>query len=305
MRFILNYVNDPEKTRPDLQGGVFVSRPENAFDEFMLNKQMWGRTDGRMCIHLVQSFAPGESTPEEVKQIAEEFLKHPQFKGFQISYAVHTDADHLHTHFVINTVNVMDGHKWQMTKQQLEDLKDFSDTLCMQHGLSVIRAKQKKPAQEKAEQNGRGWKKETRMAVDEALKIAYNRKDFIKIMELQGYKVQWRDERKYILFTNKDGKKMRNRLFDPPENYTKESMEKRFEENKKKLEEKQSRDRDAGKTEHDMQSYRENVLYFLSSLMSKSRSPYPHQEYLSCHSERAVEEYLKEMEKGEGLDWEQ
>lgn len=285
---------------------MFVSRPENAFDEFMLNKQMWDRTDGRMCIHLVQSFAPGESTPEEVKQIAGEFLKHPQFKGFQISYAVHTDTDHLHTHFVINTVNVMDGHKWQMTKQQLEDLKDFSDQICREHGLSVIKMKQKgrkQPAQEKAERRGRGWKKETQMAVDEALKIAYNREDFIKIMQMQGYKVQWRDERKYILFTNKDGKKMRNRLFDPPENYTKESLEKRFEENRKSLEAEQSPDKK--QEQQDMEAYRENLLFLLTSMMSKSDSSYPHQDWMREQSERAVEEYQKEMEKGEGLDWEQ
>ena len=67
-----------------------------------------------MCMHYIQSFKPGEVTPELAKQIADEFVKQKNFQGFQISYAVHTDKDHIHTHFILNTVNVEDGHKWQL-----------------------------------------------------------------------------------------------------------------------------------------------------------------------------------------------
>lgn len=239
MKRVLEYINDLEKTEPELRGGVFLNNPDKAFEEFMLVKNLWNKQDKgkRKCIHLIQSFAPGEGTPLQIKKIAEEFVKHQQFEGFQISYAVHTDRDHLHTHFVINTVNVENGRMWQMSKRQFQNLKDYSDSLCKEHGLTVLdnslqKGKHKSPAQEKAELNGTSWKKETQLAVDEAVKIATSRADFISIMKLQGYSVRW-DERKHILFTNAQGKSMRNRLFDNSENYTKEALENKFVENSK------------------------------------------------------------------------
>ena len=116
MKYILDYVHDPEKTRSELQGGTLLMNPENAYDEFMLTKQLWVKDQEgkRMCMHYIQSFKPGEVTPELAKQIADEFVKQKNFQGFQISYAVHTDKDHIHTHFILNTVNVEDGHKWQL-----------------------------------------------------------------------------------------------------------------------------------------------------------------------------------------------
>lgn len=235
MRFILNYVNDPKKTRPELQGGTYLTNPDQAYGEFMMNKQLWGKDQEgkRMCMHYIQSFAPGEVTPEQAKKIADEFVREKIFEGFQISYAVHTDKPHIHTHFIVNTVNVEDGHKWQLA--DLKILRKISDQICRTNGLSVLpestRTSKKSPAQKDAESQGKGWKKETQMAVDEALKIAIHRADFIKLMQLQGYQVRWEESRKYILFINPDGKKMRNRLFEFPENYTKEALLERFKEN--------------------------------------------------------------------------
>ena len=155
MKYILDYVHDPEKTRSELQGGTLLMNPENAYDEFMLTKQLWGKDQEgkRMCMHYIQSFKPGEVTPELAKQIADEFVKQKNFQGFQISYAVHTDKDHIHTHFILNTVNVEDGHKWQLA--DLKILRRVSDRLCKKHGLSILPekevAKSKSPAQRDAE----------------------------------------------------------------------------------------------------------------------------------------------------------
>lgn len=235
MKFILHYINDQEKTQPELQGGVFLMDSEKAYEEFMLTKELWRKTKGRMCMHYVQSFSPGEVTPELAKQIADQFVKQKAFEGFQISYAVHTDKPHIHTHFIVNTVNVMDGQKWQLA--DLKILRNISDQLCKEHGLSVLperKSVKKSPAQKQAEWMGKSWKKETQLAVDEAMKIAVSRADFIALMKLQGYKVRW-DDHKYILFTNPDGKMMRNRLFEHPENYTKDALEEKFLENQKSL----------------------------------------------------------------------
>ena len=224
MKYILDYVHDPEKTRSELQGGTLLMNPENAYDEFMLTKQLWGKDQEgkRMCMHYIQSFKPGEVTPELAKQIADEFVKQKNFQGFQISYAVHTDKDHIHTHFILNTVNVEDGHKWQLA--DLKILRRVSDRLCKKHGLSILPekevAKSKSPAQRDAERKGTSWKKETQMAVDAALEVAENHTEFFWLMNKQGYQVRWKNEYKYVLFTNPDGKKMRNRIFENPGNYT-------------------------------------------------------------------------------------
>ena len=238
MKYILDYVHDPEKTRSELQGGTLLMNPENAYDEFMLAKQLWGKDQEgkRMCMHYIQSFKPGEVTPELAKQIADEFVKQKNFQGFQISYAVHTDKDHIHTHFILNTVNVEDGHKWQLA--DLKILRRVSDRLCKKHGLSILPekevAKSKSPAQRDAETKGTSWTKETQMAVDAALEVAENHTEFFWLMNKQGYQVRWKNEYKYVLFTNPDGKKMRNRIFENPGNYTKEAMRERFRENYKR-----------------------------------------------------------------------
>ena len=237
MRFILNYVHDPEKTNLSLQGGTYLMNPEDAYEEFMLTKQLWGKDQEgkRMCMHYIQSFKPGEVTPELAKELADEFVKQKIFKGFQISYAVHTDKDHIHTHFILNTVNIEDGHKWQLA--DLKILRRESDRLCKKHGLSVVPErevkKSKSSAQKDAEKKGTSWKKETQMAIDKALEIAENPTEFFSIMKKQGYQVRWKNEYKYVLFINSDGKKMRNKIFEHPENYTKEEMLKRFRENYK------------------------------------------------------------------------
>lgn len=237
MRFILNYVHDPEKTNLSLQGGTYLMNPEDAYEEFILTKQLWGKDQEgkRMCMHYIQSFKPGEVTPELAKELADEFVKQKIFKGFQISYAVHTDKDHIHTHFILNTVNIEDGHKWQLA--DLKILRRESDRLCKKHGLSVVPErevkKSKSSAQKDAEKKGTSWKKETQMAVDKALEIAENPTEFFSIMKKQGYQVRWKNEYKYVLFINSDGKKMRNKIFEHPENYTKEEMLKRFRENYK------------------------------------------------------------------------
>ena len=203
----------------------------------MLTKQLWGKDQEgkRMCMHYIQSFKPGEVTPELAKELADEFVKQKIFKGFQISYAVHTDKDHIHTHFILNTVNIEDGHKWQLA--DLKILRRESDRLCKKHGLSVVPErevkKSKSSAQKDAEKKGTSWKKETQMAVDKALEIAENPTEFFSIMKKQGYQVRWKNEYKYVLFINSDGKKMRNKIFEHPENYTKEEMLKRFRENYK------------------------------------------------------------------------
>ena len=106
---VLKYITNPAKTEENLKGG-HNCEVNTAYNEFFMTKSEYSKLKGRQYIHFTQSFAPYDKvTPEFVKKIADELVQMGTFKGFQVAYAVHTDRDHLHTHFVVNTVNKKTG----------------------------------------------------------------------------------------------------------------------------------------------------------------------------------------------------
>ncbi|MDE7137482.1 MAG: relaxase/mobilization nuclease domain-containing protein, partial [Ruminococcus sp.] len=109
------YVSKDEKTEQKLLSGYNLTAPETAYDEMQITKEVWNKTGGRTYKHYVQSFAPDEEiTPEQVHAIAKEFVERcPQFKGFEVLIATHQDREHIHTHFILNSVSFEDGHKFQ------------------------------------------------------------------------------------------------------------------------------------------------------------------------------------------------
>lgn len=237
MEKVLKYINNLEKTLPELRGGTYLLNPDRAYEEFMLTKQGWGKEDGRMCIHLIQSFKPGEIMAQEAFQIAEKFKKHEKFQGFQISFATHNDRDHIHTHFIINSVNFDTGYKWQCTDRDLEELKSFNDQLCKEHNLSIIDRSRihrgKSETEKQAEQKGISWKREIQLAVEQALRVAASQSEFIQLMNRQGYRVKWNP--KYVTFIASAYQAVRNWRFDPPEAYTKERFQECLKENARRF----------------------------------------------------------------------
>ena len=240
MRRVINYIQRPDKMRDDLICTVYCDK-DTAYNDFVQVKQLFGKETGRQYIHFVQSFSPDEDiTPELAQEIARRLLEHPIFKGFQVVAATHTDTPHIHTHFVINSVNAEDGHKWQLSAEDLQSLKDFSDELCREYGLNIIDNEKKQKGHKTSgeyrhEKRGTSWKHELFLAVTACMRTATSRDDFIKKMNELGYRVIWDDGRKYITFITPDGKKCRNKKLYPPERFTKENMERVFEENRKRL----------------------------------------------------------------------
>ena len=134
----ITYISKSEKTESKLLGGYNIT-PDTAYEEMQSTKEIWGKTDGRTYKHYVQSFAPDELiTPEQAHEIAKEFVECcPQFKGFEVLIATHQDKEHIHTHFVLNSVSFEDGHKFQQKSTELPAMKDLSDKICLAHGLSL------------------------------------------------------------------------------------------------------------------------------------------------------------------------
>ena len=185
-----------------------------------------------MYYHLLQSFHPDEKlTPETAHEIALRFAEE-NFKGYEVLVATHVDRNHIHSHFVINSVNAEDGYKYHPDNHEIQRLRDNSDKLCLEYGLSVIESAPSKvngmsSREYRSADKGQSWKLDLAMAIDEAMRYAVSREHFIQLMELEGYKVNWSDTRKYITYTCPNGMKCRdNKLHE--EKYLKETMTNEF-----------------------------------------------------------------------------
>lgn len=220
LKFILSYCKRDSKTvcgDKKLIGGVNCVA-ESAYHEMLSTKMRYGKTDGRMFYHLVQSFSPEENiTPETAHEIALKFAER-EFPEYEVLVATHTDKAHIHSHFIINSVSCENGYKLRPPKDFIEQLRNASDKLCTEYGLSVLRPsiKQEKVQQMSSKEyrsavRGESYKMRLAAAIDDAMAAARSKQDFIRLMEAEGYGVVWTDERKYITFITQDGKRCRDR----------------------------------------------------------------------------------------------
>ena len=233
---VLNYCCKDAKV--DYQGRPLISSincvPQVALQEFMNTKRLHHSTKGRMYYHMVQSFRPDDPvTPEMAHEIALKLAE--QIPGYEILVATHTDREHIHSHFVINSVSYETGLKYHSNEESLMALRRASDELCMQYGLSVVKPKKQKQKKERtmsdreyrAYAKGKSWKMDLEITVDECMAQARSREHFIRLMEYNGYEVKWTDSRKNITYTTPDG----NKCCDDKMNglkYLKEMMEYEF-----------------------------------------------------------------------------
>ena len=232
---VINYCCKDAKV--DYQGRPLISGincvPQCALQEFMNTKRLHQSTHGRMYYHMVQSFRPDDPvTPEMAHEIALKLAE--QIPGFEIVVATHTDRDHIHSHFVINSVSCDTGLKYHSNKESLELLWKASDELCMQYGLSVVKPKKKQKKERtmsdreyRAYAKGDSWKMNLEINIDECMTLARDREHFIRLMEYSGYEVRWEDTRKYITYTTPDGHKCRDSKLNGLK-YHKEVMEYEF-----------------------------------------------------------------------------
>ena len=213
---VINYCCKDAKV--DYHGRPLISGincvPQCALQEFMNTKRLHHSTKGRMYYHMVQSFRPDDPvTPEMAHEIALKLAE--QIPGYEIIVATHTDREHLHSHFVINSVSYETGLKYHSNEESLMALRRASDELCMQYGLSVVKPKKQKQRKERtmsdreyrAYAKGKSWKMDLEITVDECMAQARSREHFIRLMEYNGYEVRWEDIRKNITYTTPEGYK--------------------------------------------------------------------------------------------------
>ena len=205
---------------------------QSAFNEMVNTKLQYRKPGGRQYYHIMQSFHPDEPiTPETAHEIALRFAEE-NFPGYEVLVATHVDRHHIHSHFVLNSVNAETGLKFHSDNHEIQRLRDSSDKLCVEYGLSVVVPKSKKvkgmsTAEYHVAEKGQSWKLDLAIAIDEAMRYAVSKEHFIELMEMEGYEVKWKDTHKYITYTCPNGKPCRDiRLHE--EKYLKENMEDEF-----------------------------------------------------------------------------
>lgn len=309
LKGVLDYQTSEEKTKPWLIGTLNCNAA-TAYEEMVLCKEMYDKAqeDGknRMLIHFSQNLVEGETSPEIAHEIAGKLAQHRFFEGFQVVYATHLDTGKLHTHFVVNSVNLEDGHKWELSTKQLQELKDYSDSILREYGLHITQKTRKKEEeayksqhQIRMEQQGTSWKYETYLAVKTCMELATSKEEFIKAMNRLGYQVDWSDTRKYVTFTDPDGHKIRNKKLYPQEKFSKEAMEKRFILNA------QYREMERKQEVENAMDTAYGILRLANSISKSTGTRYPLQQIEKDYSSAAARrELAKEAEKGRGLDWE-
>ncbi len=199
-------------------------------EDMMAVKNHFEKTDGIVAYHGYQSFAEGEVSPKEAHEIGIKLAKELWGDRYQVLVTTHLDKDsHIHNHFVINTVSWVDGKKFHRTKKDYLQMREVSDRLCREYGLSVIEKPKghgKHYAQWKAEQNGE-YTKDTiiKRDIDECVELSLTEKQFYQEMAKRGYTFNF--ERKYATVNHPNFPKAR-RLKTLGDAYTSEAIRDRI-----------------------------------------------------------------------------
>ena len=204
----------------------------NSILEFEATKAAHGKMDGINFYQYIQSFSPTENiTHRQAHEIALEFAARA-WPGAEVLVTTHCDTNHVHSHFVINSVNFETGLKLRQDPNTLKFLRMVSDDICMAHGFSVLPryeggGKKMSAREYRAAQKGERWKFRLMYDVTDAMKKSSSREDFIILMKRKGYKVRWEDGRRDITFTCPNGMMCRgSRLHQ--EKFRKENIENEF-----------------------------------------------------------------------------
>ena len=134
----IQYVLNGDKTDDRILTAHQNCDPGWEFQQMMDTKRAVGKADGRQCYHIIQSFKPGEVTPELALEIAKKFAAE-YLPDYEVVISTHIDRGHIHSHIVFNSVNAQTGEKYHITTQEYySQIRSISDRLCREHDLSVI-----------------------------------------------------------------------------------------------------------------------------------------------------------------------
>ncbi len=190
MRDVMDYAMNDAKTEKQYYVSGWNCMPDTAREEMQMTKRQFGKEDGILAFHGYQSFKPGEVTPEVAHEIGMK-LAQELWPDHQVIVATHLDKAHIHSHFVVNSVSLY-GRKFNACKASYRQMREASDRLCREYGLSVIAQPEKNPrkhiAEWQAERAGeQTWRSIIREDMDYAIRYSMTMEQFYAAMRKKGY----------------------------------------------------------------------------------------------------------------------
>lgn len=207
---------------------------DNVRASFRAVREIHGKNDGVQAHTIIQSFKPGEVTPEQANALGRELAERVA-KGHQVAIYTHNDTEHIHNHIVINSVADETGRKYQINAKKRHEIKDTNDEICRENGLSVAEKTQdvrKTKAEIELEKKGiKSWKQEIREAVEEAKEKSKSKEEFVET--LKEFNVNFKETNKTVTYFHSNGQKVRG--YTLGNFYDKQEVELSLERNKNRV----------------------------------------------------------------------
>ena len=234
MRGVMLYIMQERKTA--WEDGPLVSgincQPQSVYDDFLNTKFLYHKDGGMMFYHMVQSFPKGAAVdPRQAHEAARRLAEY--FDGCEVLVCTHVDREHIHSHCVINSVNFETGKKVHMADEQIQALRVRNDEICEELGLPKFQRDEQRQSRGMSNteyytaDRGESWKFELMRVIDECMRCAGSREEFLILLRSEGYDATWTDSRKNITYVTPDGRKCRDSKLHI-EKYLKENMETEF-----------------------------------------------------------------------------
>jgi hypothetical protein len=231
---VIAYAVDEDKTEQFFYTTGINCSVEFARDQFNATKIRFGKIGGNVAYHAYQSFREGEVTPDEAHAIGVQLARELWGDRFQMVVATHVNTKCTHNHIVINSVSFKDGLKFHDCKDTYRQLKEASDRICLERGLSVVENPKGKGVNQyvyKMEKAGMPTRYNVaRQAIDEAVSLSLNIEEFKYELSKRGYNYRFDPQRKYWTVTPPGGRKP-IRIHKLGDDYSRESIERRIYDN--------------------------------------------------------------------------
>ena len=231
LRKAIAYILNPEKTDEKLLVSSYGCASETAAREFEWTRKIAeqkGMNPVRIIArHVIQSFEIGEVTPELAHEIGKQFADEILGGKYEYVLTTHIDKDHVHNHLIFNAVDFVNYHAYKSYKRIYYDMREVSDRLCKENGLSVIPPSQNKGMGYKEyteAKRGTSWKQKLKQTIDRIVITAKDYDDFLRLMQEAGYEIK---TGKYISF-RAEGQERFTRSKTIGENYTEERIKERI-----------------------------------------------------------------------------
>ncbi|EJP20299.1 relaxase/mobilization nuclease domain protein [Peptostreptococcaceae bacterium AS15] len=238
LHLAIDYIVNEEKTDEQLLVSTHKCHESSAHTQFLRTREESGTNGTVLARHLIQSFLPGEATPEMAHQIGLELCKKILKDEYEFVLSTHIDKGHIHNHIIFNNVNMVTGKCYQSNKRSYHQIRYQSDKICKENNLSVIdenyeiyRKKYKTNGKSWYEneqaKKGTSWKSKLQFDIDRMIKQSKNWDEFLKKMAELGYEIK---HGKHIAFKPKDKSRF-TRAKTIGEDYTEERLKERISEN--------------------------------------------------------------------------